>query len=306
MTMACPVRDCNTRVPHQQTRFKATAEFLCPVHNIYIGASTFQYRSEQDNLLWTEPADQQSLTEARASKRESRMTRERSEDALTWNVFRHLEVSGRLGGWLRSVTGRDAIEPNVHYWSHDAASGETWKPLRDARKAFSEVDGRGSEPDMIITTKDADIWVEAKLGSSNRTRPTDVSGAQARYTGGGGNWYAHVVKSPFASVAVEQRRYELVRFWLLGSWTARRRGKRFELVNLVRNGFEENIPSFADHHFRSDASRNLHRTTWEALHGYVAASLNRNENDERLLAYMERKSLGYDSTGRLVRAFALP
>ena len=106
--------------------------------------------------------------------------------------------------------------------------------------------GQSSEPDLVITTEDADIWVEAKFGSTNDTHPRDPAGAQARYSAGGTGWYAQVVNSgaTFERIAVEKRRYELLRFWLLGSWAAEQRGKRFELVNLVREGMEEDVAGF--------------------------------------------------------------
>lgn len=183
--VACPVRDCSTRVPVQRRTFKTWPAFFCPKHRIYIGRSTFEYQRDSDNLLWTSVPDRAFLTRAKAFKRESRMARERSEDAMSWNVFRHLESSGRLGLWVRALTGADTADPRVHYWSFDALTGTTWAPLAQSRVAFGELEGRGSEPDLIIDTADSHLWVEAKLGSTNSTKPSDVEGAEARYTAGG-------------------------------------------------------------------------------------------------------------------------
>ena len=79
-----------------------TVIFLGPQHGIYISPSTFEYADEFDNLLWHDPADRELLAAFKPFKRESRLARDNSEDALTWNVFRYLEKSGRLGrvSWL--------------------------------------------------------------------------------------------------------------------------------------------------------------------------------------------------------------
>ena len=305
---SCPVQDCATRVPVQRKTFAATEEFLCPVHRIYIGQTTFEYQNEEDNFLWNSDADRARLVAARKLKRESRMNRERSEDALSWNVFRYLEVSGLLGDWVSSVTGQhgSVAGAQVHFWSCDSSTGETWKPLADARKAFGEQDNKGSEPDLIITTGDTDIWVEAKFGWTNKTHPSDANGARDRYTSGGDGWYVKAVKSEFTSVAVERQRYELLRLWLLGSWAAEQRGKRFELVNLVREGCEEDAPAFVAEHMRPTQTRRFHRATWEGLADLIGSKPIRTADDETLLGYMRTKTLGYNSAGRLVRAFSRP
>ena len=304
-SLQCPVRDCPTCVPMQRRTFRRTPEFLCAVHRVYIGRSTFEYASDLDNLLSHAPEDLRLLAAIRPFKRESRFARERSEDALTWNVFRHLETSGRLIPWLSAMVGAKASAAMVHYWSFEASSRDTWRPLAEARLAFGEVEGRGSEPDLVITTGDTHIWVEAKLGSSNDTRPSDVDGARNRYTGGGDGWYSSVVNSSFDTVAVEQRRYELLRLWLLGSWAAARYGKRFVLLNLVCEGFEEDVPSFVATHFRQDPNRLVHRVTWESVYRGIEAAPPFAAADEALLQYWRGKTLGYDGRGRLMRAFAL-
>ncbi|WP_048438821.1 hypothetical protein [Caenimonas sp. SL110] len=303
--VACPVLGCQVEVPVQHRTFKAKPTFLCPAHRIYIGRSTFEYQSDNDNLLWTSAAGLALLARIEGVKRESRMARERSEDALSWNVFRHLELSGRLGSWVASLTGAAAVAPRIHYWSFDDLTGATWEPLARARGAFGEVDGRGSEPDLIISTADTHIWVEAKFGSTNNTRPSDEGGAEARYTEGAANWYARAVKSPFQAVAIHHRRYELLRLWLLGSWVAAQDGKRFELVNLVRHGSEEGVLAFAKEHFEQSPTRRMHRVTWESVCAFISSADGRTPEDDALLGYMRDKTLGYSPAGKIVRAFAV-
>lgn len=304
-SVQCPVRGCQSCVPVQRRTFRRLPEFLCPTHRVYIGRSTFEYERDTENLLSRSKEDLDLLAAIRPFKRESRMARERSEDALTWNVFRHLKTSGRLIPWLGMLACVKASMAVVHHWSFEASTRNTWQPLAKARSAFGELEGRGSEPDLVITTDDAHVWVEAKLGSSNDTTPSDVDGARRRYTSGGDGWYSSVVNSPFATVAVEQRRYELLRLWLLGSWAAAQHGKRFVLLNLVREGLEEDVPSFATRHFNQGTERLVRRLTWESLCRGIEGAPPHTAADAALLKYMKGKTLGYDGRGRLIRAFAL-
>ena len=276
---------------------------MCAEHGIYIGPSTFEYENEAHNLLWTAPDDLALLAAIKRFKRESRMSRERSEDAVSWNVFRGLERSGKLRTWLASQLGYDVREPRLHFWSYDEASEGTWPPLVRARKAFSEDAGRGSEPDLIIEADDVDVWVEAKFGSNNDTRPSDLDGARKRYCAGGNRWYDSVCKQrqDFDFIADALRRYELLRLWLLGSQQASVRSKRFVLINLVREGQALDIEGFAQEAFKQDEDRRVLRATWEGVASMLDSASD--EPTRELRGYLQTKTIGYDSKGRLVKAF---
>ena len=82
-TVECPVLGCNWIVQRQHVRFLRSEQFFCPHHDIFISPTTFEYRSDQDNLLWNDEGDKALLKAVHQHKRESRMTRDNSEDALT-------------------------------------------------------------------------------------------------------------------------------------------------------------------------------------------------------------------------------
>jgi hypothetical protein len=99
----CPVKGCSVKVERQRKVFMRDSKFKCTKHGIYISPSTFEYGSEQDNLLWKSSEDRALLKSLKGAKRESRMARDNSEDALSWNVFRFLERSGLLLPWIESI-----------------------------------------------------------------------------------------------------------------------------------------------------------------------------------------------------------
>lgn len=302
-TVCCPVLGCSRFVPRQVKVFRRSDEFLCPDHHIYIGPTTFEYKDEVDNLLWSSGADLTLLRAIKVVKRESRIARERSEDAVSWNVFRGLEHTGQLSAWLASVIGSAQSNPDVHYWSFDQTVMNTWPPLERARGAFAELPSRCSEPDLVIETKEADIWIEAKVGSSNNTEPSDEVGARNRYSEGADGWLAKVCFQDFDSIAVTAKRYELLRLWLLGSHAAHLRSKRFVLVNLVCEGREKDVEAYAANVFRQGVDRKFRRATWESI--LPLLSPGGDQSVDRLRHYLQTKTLGYDSAGRLVKAFAV-
>lgn len=85
----CPVKGCTYLVPRQKITFKKQKEFQCPIHKIYISPSTFEYEHEEDNLLWHDEFDKEFFQNIKAVKTESRIAKDNSEDAITWNVFRY-------------------------------------------------------------------------------------------------------------------------------------------------------------------------------------------------------------------------
>ena len=302
--VSCPVLGCEHDVTRQRVSFRTTPEYYCPEHRIYISPSTFEYGDLRDNLLWFSSEDERLLTAISGVKRESRMTRDNSEDALTWNVFRFLEQSKLLAGWLGHLTNEPVLNPRIMYWSYCQDTGNTWEPLEQARTEFGEAQHRGSEPDIIVETDHELFWIEAKFLSGNETVPSDPRNSK-KYLIGGDCWFDRVFKSPFRTIAVEKKLYELTRFWLLGTRAAYLTGKSFYLVNLVREEREKFIKEEFAAHILEQQGRKFRRASWEDIYHFVSGNGARTAAHEKLLAYMEGKSAGYDSLQQLLPGFSI-
>jgi hypothetical protein len=232
-SVECPVRGCAVQVPRQRRPFRAANEFRCRHHPIFISARTFEYVSERENMLWVADDDLALWERIKAPgvKRESRMARDNSEDAVTWNVFRYLERHGLIADFVNLVArGGSASDPRVIYWSFCQRSQKPWQPLLHATSIFSERDSRRSEPDIIIDDEELLVFAENKWLSGNRTRPSDTNDPK-RYPTGGDGWFKRVfaASADFRTIAVDERLYELMRLWLIGSLIADRLGKKFLL-----------------------------------------------------------------------------
>jgi hypothetical protein len=305
----CPVKDCAERVERQRQHFRREDVFKCPVHSIYISPSTFEYETEFDNMLWTDDADKDRFGQIKQVKRESRIARENSEDAVTWNVFRFLERNDLLSGYLSHLTGQDQGISELILWSYSPREDGTFDLLDRARVEFGELPNRGSEPDIIVLTDKTLFFIEAKVLAGNDTSGdgdtlqrhlTDPK----RYVTGGGNWYSSVFKNDYPSVIVNQK-YELMRFWLLGTWMAERLNMPFYLINLVMKEREINIEREFGRHILQNDARVFKRTYWENIYEYVINSGISNKETDTFKEYFKNKALGYNSDRELIKAFQI-
>lgn len=138
-TVECPVKDCKEIVERQRRVFRKEDRFKCPKHKLFISPPTFEYSYEADNFLWKEKSDIELFKKIKKVKRESRMARENSEDAVIWNVFRYLERNSLVDGFLSLITGLYLESSEVIYWSYSQKENKVFYLLNKARREFGEV-----------------------------------------------------------------------------------------------------------------------------------------------------------------------
>jgi hypothetical protein len=299
----CPVLGCTTRVVRQRSVFRRDDEFQCAEHAIYISAGTHEHADYTANLLLADSENVQLLQRLFGQKREStRLGRERSEDALTFNVFRGIERAGELDAAMSVVAGCAVRGSSASYWALDSVTGRAHALLSEARTTFHEVPDRGTEPDILIESDDTVFLIEAKLASSNSTKPTHLRSV-ASYERAASGWFASVFSTGGETVAVQEKLYQLMRLWLLGTWMADRAGKKFVLVSLCGARAGENSGERFGKHLVQTDSRRFVCSTWEQLR-----ELCRSKSGEpslvTLVEYLDHKTLGYDAKGALQLAFA--
>lgn len=303
-TVECPVKGCSKKVERQREVFKREERFKCPMHDIYISPSTFEYSSEAENLLWTNTDDKDLLDKIKLVKRECRMARDNSEDAVTWNVFRFLERINLVNNFLSTIAKISGTSSPIIYWSYSQEETHSYSELDKVRILFGEEICRSSEPDIIIKTDHALFFIEAKLTAENKTNPSDMSNSK-KYETGGDNWFSKVFKSDYRTVAIVEEKYELLRFWLLGTWMAKQQNLDFYLVNLVLSGRENDIEAIFGRHLYENQRMKFVRITWEDIY-YQILNTDLSEIDkDRVIKYFRNKTIGYDRNGKLQKAFSV-
>ncbi len=303
----CPVKGCSRQVVRQREVFRKKPEFYCPEHDIHISRSTFEYGRLQDALLYQ---DEESLKCVKriiesGCKAESRMKRDNSEDAATWNVFSALDRYNLTSAVLAHLLKVPIEKPKMIFWSCDENDGErvsTWRPLAKARVEFAE-SGQGTEPDLILLTDQVLIFVEAKVTAPNKVPSTGRIEKHLRspkkYPGG---WFEQIfVKNTSFDQLVRDQKYELMRNWILGSWIAKSLGRSFVLVNLVREKAEQDIEQSFGRYLNQQPDRRFKRMCWEEI--FRDPLLAGTPEAKPLLNYAAKKTVGYNGKHRLVKAF---
>jgi len=303
-TVECPVKDCSEKVERQRTVFKREERFKCLKHNIYISPTTFAYQNELDNLLWKDKADLDLLKRIKKVKRECRIEHDNSEDAVTWNVFRFLERNNLVEVTLSSIIGVPLRSSELIYWSYSQKEKTSWSELNKAREEFGEEIKRSSEPDIIIKTDNLLLFIEAKLTARNETIPSDTSNSK-KYETGGDNWLSKVFESNYKKVAIDEKKYELLRFWLLGTWMAKQQDLNFYLVNLVLSEREKDIEAVFKSHLNKNQGMKFIRITWEDVYRQILNSDLSGVDKDTIIKYFKDKTIGYDGNGKLQRAFSI-
>jgi len=305
-TIECPVKGCSEKVERQRKVFKREDRFKYPKHNIYISPSTFEYEGELDNLLWKDKADLDLLKRIKEVKRESRIARDNSEDAVTWNVFRFLEKYDLLSGYLSKLVRNKISNSEIIYWSYSPSQKKAWHELQEARKQFETRPKKGSEPDIIIKSNNALFFVEAKFKANNNTVcKSENPEVWKKYETGGDNWFSKVFKSNYKTVAVTDKKYELLRFWLLGTWIAKQEDLNFYLVNLVLSERDKNIGMIFKRHISENQRMKFIRITWEDIYQQILNSGLPGRDKDKMIEYFRNKTIGYDGKGKLQKAFLI-
>ncbi len=301
-SVECPIIGCSMKVDRQRHSFRREVRFQCPNHKIFISPSTFEYDYEIDNLLWKNTADIELLKAVKTVKRESRMARDNSEDALSWNVFRFLESTQQLSRFLSWLSHIEQQQAKLIYWSYSQEATGAWPELNIARKEFGENLQRSSEPDLIAVTDKALFFIEVKLTASNKTTPSNKN-KRKKYLTGGNRWIKKVFRSDYETVAIKSKLYELFRFWMLGSWLASQTKRDFYLINIVLSEREKDVEQRFHPHIQKGINRQFKRVAWEDIYSFIAEYAPEEHNKSVILEYFRNKTIGYNRFGELQKAF---
>ncbi len=322
-TIVCPVIGCEARVKkmvkgvprsldaylekrrNDRERF---AQYLCKEHKIYITRTTFIYGDLRDNLLWYD-MDKDLLDKIMGVKRvRAQLHHDNSEDAVTWNVFRFLERTKLLSGFLEELRNSPVKNPEViywSYWSYPQSQQKVWNELERARKEFEERSQRSSEPDLIVKSDDALFFIEVKLTALNKIdfnknhTAEDKAERVRRYSKGD-----YFLKQSVEHI-IDAGYYQLMRFWLIGSWIANNENLDFYLLNLVRKDEEKDIELEFGECIEQNENRKFMRVTWEDIYKYISATDMLGEDKDKILRYFRNKTIGYPINGELQKAFSI-
>jgi hypothetical protein len=262
------------------------------------------YRNYKDNLC-CQDTENKALTQKAEMSREkiikgkakdlSRFGSMSSEDAVTWSLFRTLELKNKMNIFYKMLDIDDELE-KVVFWIRDTRSGNVDLQLKavldfvEPRKYWQQQ----TEPDVIIVGKKTVIFNESKLGYKNQSksgwsRPKDFGEKQ--------NFYKEFMSSfnnEFMNnfKVLGKKYYQLMRNVIVGEQYTKKIQKKFHLSVIVN---ANNKPAKKENHLDrfNEFKRFLkngecmHYLTWQD----IAAELDKSDNFSELSKYIQSRCL---------------
>ena len=307
LRLRCYVRGC-TEILRRVTREQSGQ--VCASHGIFLHCSrnkgTYRYADARRNLIVDGDLAAKRVI-GHPFKYETRFEYENSEDALTWNVFRSLQRTGRLHELARLITGQELDdEPRLYLWGLSLSDNSfaPWPLLIQARERFENslpVVRPLTEPDIALHLPGRYlILIEAKFTSAN---PSYVDGPRENARALTKIELIDIYQDRQLDLLdIERARiaarvhYQLWRNFVFAGWMALGGREKAYLGNLTRAGREnESCAEFAD----LVRPANLHRfrhLSWEDLFRCGLEDIGL----AKMRRYLQTK------TAHLARAFALP
>jgi len=305
----CYVKGCQhvLRAPTRRDKGDVCPDHGIRCHNSWAGA-TYTYANVRNNAI-ASPDLLATRIVGHPFKYEShRLGAERSEDMLSWNVFRSLQEAGCLHRVGQFITGdRSRIEPFLYLWGICLTDDDLtpWDLLIDARKRFESnlpVDRPLTEPDIALYLPGRYlILIEAKFTSPNTvyTKGPRASDSSLTLDELLDIYSDRVLRTLDYSVAQKRDRihYQLWRNMIFSEWMAymdHARTKPYH-VNLVRSGFERASAEEFGSMVRPGVRDCFQRITWEQIYCWCIGE----PKLSRLRRYLDTKTAGLTKAFRI-------
>lgn len=301
LRVKCYLRDCQHLLRPPSRGFQGD---VCPDHGIRCHLSgsnpTYTYARAERNIIVSPRLFTSKLRGNKHKFETHRFGYERSEDCLTWNVFRSFQEAGYLHEILRFITGLDIHEePELYLWGLRMSddSLDPWPLLLQARERFETslpVRRPGTEPDIALHWEGKALaLIEAKFCSPNTCY---VAGPRKDAQSLTLDELLDIYRDPSLKIldvekakGVERVFYQLWRNLVFSEYMARLDSPTTQAyhASLVRAGYEHGSTNEFSQLIRPEFADRFTRLTWENL--YVLAHLHWRKLG-RLIEYMLTKT----------------
>ena len=305
----CYVKNCQQVL---KTPTRAEKGDVCPDHGIrchYSSAgATYAYADPAWNIIASAREFKQQIIGHPFKYESHRLGLERSEDTLSWNVFRSLQEAGALAQFANKITKEECrIEPFLYLWGICISNNEfePWDLLIAARRRFEAnlpVDRPQTEPDIALHLPGRYlILIEAKFTSPNTfyKRGPRKDRSSLTFEELLNIYQDKKLKCLNMRQAASGFRipYQLWRNMIFAEWMAAADHPHTKAyhVNLVREGYEEKTALEFSGLMSDKFQDRFQQTTWEQVYRMV--------QDEprlvRLRRYLQTKTAGLKQAFRV-------
>lgn len=310
LEVRCYVRGCQEWLRPPSREYLGDA---CPRHHIRCHVSrrkgTYSYRDHRRNLIVAQETFQEQIIGHPFKYETHRFGYERSEDALSWNVFRSFYEQRKLAHVATYLTGEvHSGEPELYLWGISMKDFRAWPLLEQARLQMESnlpVDRPLTEPDIALHLPGKYlVLIEAKFTSANshiekgprkdaRSLTREELLALYRFQG---MQSVNLHNAEMANRIPQQ----LWRNMIFAEFMARQDRQQTHAfhVNLVREEAEQSIEREFHALLAPEFRPRFRRATWERLIHACCNTLKQNE----LLHYFRNKTAGLEPAFQQVTA----
>lgn len=257
---------------------------VCPIHGIRChhsaNGSTYSFRDARRNIIASPALFGEKVIHHPFKYESHRMGLERSEDAVSWNVFRSLAENRGLRKIAQLITGEEEeFEPDLYLWGIKVSddSFQPWDLLIRARERFESnlpVDRPLTEPDIALHLPGRYlILIEAKFTSPNsfyeRGPRRDRSSLTLEELLAIYSDRSLLILDHESAERAARVPYQLWRNMIFAEWMAQLDAPmtRAHHANLVREGYEEATTKEFRQLVRPEFQDRYRRITWEQIYG---------------------------------------
>lgn len=219
------------------------------------------------------------------------LTRLHGEDALTWNVFRTLQLAGKDGlKVISDIFGISKIE-RILFWGCDVEhQGEEQQLLNILiRKIDGRHRGTMTEPDLVIITEGEVVFVECKLNQPRNASPWKAQGEGAKK-----RMKTYIEKFPeLKHIDDWETVYQLIRQYVYAKSLSEHLKKKPVIIPLVNGAHKEILSSYYSKVKESPVNKEkIFRafTTWQDTTKIISAS---NLSNKEIISAKVAESLNH-------------
>jgi hypothetical protein len=161
------------------------------------------------------------------------LSKEKSEDALTWNVFRSLQLSeGKsISSIYKHIFNINAIE-TILFWGCDLSNHNDYQIKLNSLIRFVDGRFRGTmtEPDLVLITKQEVVFIECKLNNNGQQSPwkAQSEGSRKRF-----EHYTSEYFPELSEIKDWENIYQLIRNYVYARLLAKVLNKKPLLVPII-------------------------------------------------------------------------
>lgn len=196
---------------------------------------------------------------------ESYLSKKNSEDALTWNVFRSLQLSSNanISSIYKKVFNINPVE-TILFWGCDLLNLNDYQIKLNSliRLIDGRFQGTMTEPDIVLITKKELVFIECKLNQHGKQSPwrAQTDGSKKRF-----EHYKTKYIPELSNIGDWKSVYQLIRNYIYSKLLAEILNKKPLLIPLINKKHKSILTKYYQPLIEFDPNVFMSLTSWQDI-----------------------------------------